>query len=81
MVRKELVSSTKRALKNLRKAEIFSIGKPVKIKLKFSSTTQAEVLLAIPGIKRVDGYTVSYIAEDMKQAYALIRLMYKYVKP
>jgi len=53
----------------------------VSIKLKFSSPTHAEVLQAIPNMNWIDGYTVQYNAKDMVEAYALIRLMYKYVKP
>jgi D-aminopeptidase len=49
--------------------------------MKFSGTTQPEVLLAIPGMKQEDGTTVSYEAKNMEEAYPLIRLMYKYVKP
>ena len=48
--------------------------------MSFSSTTHAEVLQAIPRMKLVDGFTVSYEANNMQEAYSLIRLMYKYVK-
>ena len=30
-------------------------------------------------MRRIDGTTVEYDARDMTQAYALIRLMYRYV--
>ena len=61
--------------------EPIKLKKEISVKLKFSSPTQAEILQAIPNMKWVDGYTVQYYAKDMAEAYALIRLMYKYVKP
>jgi D-aminopeptidase len=30
-------------------------------------------------MKRVDGYTVSYQAKNMEEAYKLIRVIYKYL--
>ncbi len=48
--------------------------------MRFATTTQADVPQAIPGMSRVDGFTVGYTAEGMDDAYRLIRLMYKYVQ-
>ncbi|WP_350098014.1 hypothetical protein [Imperialibacter sp.] len=31
-------------------------------------------------MKRIDGYTVSYQAKDMDEAYKLIRIIYKYLQ-
>lgn len=81
VVRQELNEATRSALANLTGAKPLKVSRTIKIKMRFSSTTQPEVLLAIPGMKQEDGYTVSYEATDMKEAYPLIRLMYKYVKP
>lgn len=47
--------------------------------MRFASTTQADVLQAIPGMTRVDGYTVGYTAKNMEEAFKLIRLVSKYV--
>ena len=81
LVQRELFAATERALKKLKKIKPLKNKNLVQIKLKFSSTIQAEVLQAIPGMDRVDGYTVGYTAKNMQEAYSLIRLMYKYVKP
>ena len=81
LVQKELFAATERALKKLKKIKPLKNKNSIQIKLKFSSTIQAEVLQAIPGMDRVDGYTVGYTAKNMQEAYSLIRLMYKYVKP
>ncbi len=81
VVRNELSEATAKALASLKGATRLKVRKPVAIKMKFSGTTQPEVLLAIPGMKQEDGTTVSYEAKNMEEAYPLIRLMYKYVKP
>ena len=80
VVRQELAEATRKALINLKKAKPLKVSNPVKIKMRFSSTTHAEVLQAIPGMKLIDGFTVSYEANNMQEAYPFIRLMYKYVK-
>ena len=67
------------ALDDLANASLFTIGTPVRITMRFSTTTRADILQAIPGMRRVDGFTVAYTARDMVEAYPLIRLMYKYV--
>ena len=81
LVQRELFAATERALKKLKKIKPLTNKNSIQIKLKFSSTIQAEVLQAIPGMDWVDGYTVAYTAKNMQEAYSLIRLMYKYVKP
>ena len=81
VVQKELSEATLRALKKIKTKKPIKLKNNVSIKLKFSSTTHAEILQAIPNMKWIDGYTVQYNAKDMVEAYALIRLMYKYVKP
>ncbi len=80
VVTKRLSETVARALGNLGSAKTFTIGMPVRIRMRFATTTQAHVLQAIPGMTRVDGYTVGYTAKNMEEAYKLIRLMYKYVR-
>ena len=48
-------------------------------RLRFATTTQADIVQAIPGVQRVDGYTVAYSARDMTEACQLIRGMYQYI--
>ena len=81
IVERELFDATTRALKTIKNKRPIKLKNPVEIKLKFSTPTHAEILQAIPGMEWVDGYTVKYKANNMVEAYALIRLMYKYVKP
>ena len=58
----------------------FDIGTPVRIRLRFASTTHVDILQSIPGASKVDGFTVAYTARDADEAYRVIRLMYNFVR-
>lgn len=77
----ELSDATVRAIKKIKNRKPIKLTNPVEIKLQFSTPAHAEILQAIPKMEWLDGYTVKYDAINMVEAYALIRLMYKYVKP
>lgn len=57
------------------------VGNPVAIRMRFASTTHVDVLQSIPGMSKVDGFTVAYTATNADEAYRLIRLMYRFVTP
>lgn len=59
--------------------QVWDLGTPVRIRMRFASTTHVEILQSIPGMTKVDGFTVAYSAEDADEAYRLIRLMYRFV--
>ncbi|GMV07442.1 MAG: peptide ABC transporter substrate-binding protein [Gemmatimonadota bacterium] len=82
VVRADLAAAVGRALDRLRRGEIrpWGVGDPVRIRMRFTSPTHVEVLQAIPGMSKVDGYTVAYTARDADEAYRLIRLMYRFVQ-
>ena len=52
---------------------------PVTVRARFATTTRADILEAVPGMRRIDGTSVEIEAESMDAAYRLIRLMYKYI--
>ena len=79
VVRERLRDATHEALADLANASPLQVRDPIRIRMRFASTTRADVLQAIPGMSRLDGTSVEYTAQDMTQAYQLIRLMYKYV--
>ena len=79
VVNRRLREGATTALENLSQSKIFDIGAPVTIRIRFASTTRPDILQAVPGMKRIDGYTVEYDADTMDEAYGLIRLMYKYI--
>jgi len=78
VVIKDLQAQTKAALKEIKKAKPLTQD-PIEFKLKVDVPTRADVAMSIPGMKRVDGYTVSYQAKNMEEAYKLIRVIYKYL--
>ena len=81
VVRVMLRETTKIALDRLRSDGFnpLAIGSPVEIRMRFASTTHVDVLQSIPGMAKIDGYTVRYTARSMDEAYRLIRLMYRFV--
>ena len=78
VVTKELQAQTKVALKEIKRAKPIAQG-PIEFRLKVDVPTRADVAMSIPGLKRIDGYTVSYQAKNMEEAYKLIRVIYKYL--
>ncbi len=80
VIHERLAAATKRALARVDGRKQFDAGKPVKVRMRFSDTTLPQILEAIPGVKRVDGYTVGFTAANMVEAYPMIRLMYRFVR-
>jgi len=78
-VHQELAAAATRALKNLPTAKPWTVRTPVVVRIQFADTTRPQVLTAIPGVRQIDGYTVTVTASDMAEAYRLIRLMYRFV--
>jgi D-amino peptidase len=80
-VHERLRAGVERALYRLASGafDVWDVGTPVHIRMRFSSTTHVEILQSIPGMTKVDGFTVGYTAADADEAYRLIRLMYRFV--
>jgi D-amino peptidase len=81
MVHDRLRAGIDRSLQRLASGgfETWDVGTPVAIRMRFASTTHVEVLQSIPGMTKVDGFTVAYTAANADEAYRLIRLMYRFV--
>ncbi|MEZ4416745.1 MAG: M55 family metallopeptidase [Gemmatimonadota bacterium] len=80
VVRQQLREATRAGLASLGSARTVVPRTPVTARIRFDSTQQADILMAVPGMRRVDGYTVEAEAPTMERAYALIRLMYRFVR-
>jgi D-amino peptidase len=78
-VRRRLREGIGDALSDIDDAPVFVRETPIDVRMRFATTTRADIVQAIPGMTRVDGFTVEYRASDMDEAYRLIRLMYKYI--
>ena len=79
VVIRELQAQTKAAIKDPNKPKPLPLSGPVEFKIKVDTPTRADIAMSIPGMKRIDGFTVSYQARDMAEAYKLIRVIYKYI--
>ncbi|HKP28909.1 MAG TPA: M55 family metallopeptidase [Gemmatimonadales bacterium] len=79
VVRARLKTTIGEALANRASAKPLRITPPVTIRFQSDQTTRADILEAIPGVKRIDGTTIEYQARTMREAYAMVRLMYRYV--
>ena len=79
VVKKELQNQVTAALKDIKNTKPLSGKGPVEFKIKVDSPTRADVAMGIPGMNRLDGYTVSYQAKNIDEAYRLIRIIYKYL--
>jgi len=75
----ELQVQAKAAIREITKAKPLPVAGPVEFRIKLDTPTRADVAMSIPGMKRLDGFTVSYRAKDMTEAYKLIRVIYKYI--
>ncbi|HZF67175.1 MAG TPA: M55 family metallopeptidase [Gemmatirosa sp.] len=79
-VRDRLTAAVPRALAGTRRPyALAAAGAPVRVRIRLADVTTPQILEAIPGVRRTDGYTVTFTAPTMADAYRLIRLMYKFV--
>ena len=80
-VRTLLREGVRRALVRLDEGgyQPFVVGAPVVVRMRFATTIHVDVLQSIPGMRKVDGFTVEYTATSADEAYRLIRLMYRFV--
>ena len=64
-----LGAATKKAIQGIAGAQPLAVSNPIRVRMKFDSTTRADVAESVPNVKRVDGYTVAFECTDMTQAY------------
>lgn len=79
VVLKDLQVQTTAAIKDIKSMKPLAVSGAIEFKIKVDSPTRADVAMGIPGMNRVDGYTISYQAKNMDEAYRLIRIVYKYL--
>lgn len=73
----EIESGLKKAIKTYteRSARPFKIETPVKVRLMFHESGFADVAEYMPSVRRVDGLTVEYEAQDPVEAYRILELL------
>ena len=79
VVKERLTAATKRAVSRMSSAKPLRLTMPVRVRLRLSDITLTQIMEGIPGVKQIDGYTVEFTAPGMREAYRLIRLLYRYV--
>ena len=79
VVRERLKQTIKEALANLGSAKPLRVTEPVTVRYRFDETTRADVVEIIPGVHRLDGTSVEFQSKTMREAYAMVRLMYRYI--
>ena len=55
------------------------MGSPYTVEMTVGSTTHVDISLAVPGVERVSPTTLRFRSDDARRAYALIRLLYRFI--
>lgn len=63
------------ALKNLKQFKPFKISPPIILRVAFINTGMTEMAELVPGVKRIDGRTVSFVSDDYLEAFKALRAM------
>jgi D-amino peptidase len=63
-----ITETAREAVKNYKKVSVYNPVKPVELKIEYSGNTQlVDCIAQTPGVKRVNGNTVSYTANTVKE--------------
>ena len=79
VVKARLKKTITEALADRSSARPLKVSEPVMIRFQSDQTTRADILEAIPGVHRVNGTTIEYQTRTMREAYGMVRLMYRYI--
>lgn len=79
VVHAELEEAAKTAMLDLAGAAPWRVDAPYVVEMTVDRTTHVDVALGIPGVERVGPLTVRFEAPDMRRAYALIRILYRFL--
>jgi D-amino peptidase len=78
-VRAEIRATAEHAIRNLAAHHAVPLKAPFTFEVTFHNTTIADIAEAIPTVKRVGPATVTYVADDFRAGYRLLRLLYAYL--
>jgi D-amino peptidase len=68
-----IAKQTAEAVKNYRQVGRFNPAKPVELKIDYAGNTQlVDCVAQTPGVKRINGATVSYTADTLKECVAAL---------
>jgi len=75
VAREKIGSGIRAALSRRTQIEPVRLSRPVTIEMELATSGQADAAEMVPGMKRVSGRVVSYVAPDMVTAYRISRLV------
>jgi D-amino peptidase len=62
-----ITETTREAVKNYKKVSVFNPAKPVEVRIEYFGNTQlVDCVAQVPGVKRINGCTVSYTGDTVK---------------
>ena len=70
---KELEDGASRAMKRMGK--LLDVSMPMEIELEFQNSAMVDNCLVVPGVERLDGYTLRTTTPDILSAYKLFRVL------
>lgn len=73
--REKITAGVKAALMKRIARQPIQLSKPITIEIELANSAQADSAMMVPGMKRLSGRTVSYVAPDMPTAYSISRLV------
>ncbi len=79
VVHAELEAEARAAMLDLAAARPWRLDAPYTVEMTVDHTTHVDVAVGIPGVERVGPLTVRFQGDDMRRAYALIRILYRFL--
>lgn len=65
---KMITETTREAVKNYKKVDLYNPSKPVELQVEYSGNTQlVDCVAQVPGVKRINGSTISYTSDTVSE--------------
>lgn len=79
IVQAELEREARAAMLELERHVPWDVGSPWTVEMTVGSTRHVDVAANLPGVERVGPMTVRYVESDVRRAYAMIRILYRFL--
>jgi D-amino peptidase len=74
-IRKLIFDGANRAVNHCAALRPFWIEPPLRLQVRFTTSSSLDRVIQMPGVERLDGLTVSYQAKDVLEAFSVFHLM------
>lgn len=78
-VRNQIRSTVEHAIRNRSAHRVYQIKAPFTFEITFRSPAAADLAEGVPTVRRTGAATVTYVSEDFRAGYRLLRLLYAYI--